>query len=90
MNPESPEKQKTRYSKKRVGKVISSKMQKTVVVQVMRLIRHPQYLKVIKRFKKFKAHDEKGIAKPGDTVMICETKPISKTKRWKVVEVIRS
>jgi len=79
-----------RYRKERAGTVISNKMQKTIVVQVMRLTEHPRYKKVIKLFKKYKAHDEKGIAKLGDKVLIRETRPISKTKRWTVVEVIKS
>ena len=79
-----------RYRKERVGTVVSNKMQKTVVVQVMRLTQHAQYKKVIKLFKKYKAHDEKGVSKPGDKVLIRESKPISKTKRWRVVEVIKS
>ena len=70
--------------------VVSNKMEKTIVVQVMRLMQHPRYKKVIKRFKKYKAHDEKQIAKPGDKVIIKETRPLSKTKRWKVVEVLKS
>lgn len=79
-----------RYRKERVGKIVSNKMQKTVVVQVMRLAQHPRAKKVIKLFKKFKAHDEKQVAKPGDTVLIRETRPISKTKRWVLVKVLRS
>jgi len=79
-----------RYRKERVGTVVSNKMQKTVVVQVTRLTQHPQYKKVIKLSKKYKAHDEKGVSKPGDKVLIRESKPISKTKRWRVVEVIKS
>ncbi|MBI4970344.1 MAG: 30S ribosomal protein S17 [Candidatus Omnitrophica bacterium] len=79
-----------RYRKERVGTVVSNKMQKTVVVQVMRLTQHPQYKKVIKLFKKYKAHDQNGVSKPGDKVLIRECKPISKTKRWRIVEVIKS
>ena len=79
---------KPRYSKKRVGTVVSNKMQKTVVVQVVRLAKHPVVKKYLKIVKKYKAHNEKGISKPGDTVMIRETKPISKTKYWKLVKVL--
>ena len=78
------------YRKERVGVVVSNKMQKTVVVQVKRLKEHPQYKKVIKLFKKYKAHDEKGTLKVGDKVLIQETRPLSKTKRWRVIEVIKS
>ena len=70
--------------------MVSNKMQKTIVVQVTRSTQHPRYKKVIKRFEKYKAHDEKGTSKPGDVVLIRETRPLSKTKRWKLVEVIRS
>ena len=69
------------------GVVVSDKMQKTVVVLVERRQRHPLYKKVIKRWKKFYAHDEKG-AKEGDRVKIVETRPLSKLKRFKVVEII--
>ena len=72
--------------KRLVGVVVSDKMQKTVVVQVTRTLRHPLYEKVIRRRKKFKAHDELG-ARVGDVVRIVESRPISKTKRW-VVEAI--
>jgi small subunit ribosomal protein S17 len=68
------------------GVVVSDKMQKTVVVQVTRTFRHPLYKKVVKKHKKFKAHDELG-AKVGDVVRIVESRPISKTKHW-VVETI--
>ncbi len=68
------------------GVVVSDKMQKTVVVQVTRTFRHPLYKKVVKKHKKFKAHDELG-AKVGDVVRIVESRPISKTKHW-VVEAI--
>ncbi len=80
---------KKRYAKTRVGMVVSDKMTKTVVVEVMRLMQHPRFKKYIKRHKKYKAHDEKGVAKVGDKVMIRETKPLSKTKRWTVAEVLK-
>lgn len=75
--------------KKFVGTVISDKMQKTIIVKITRLAKHPKYGKIIKRYNKFKAHDEKGIAKTGDTVRIEETRPISKDKRFRVLEVVK-
>lgn len=69
------------------GIVVSSKMDKTVVVKVSRTIRHPQYKKVVQRYKKYYAHDEAGTAQEGQTVTIMETRPLSKTKRWRVTEV---
>ena len=71
-----------------VGVVVSDKMQKTIVVEIERQIRHPVYKKVIRRSKKYKAHDEAGSAKQGDTVQIVEHNPISKTKRWLLEKVI--
>ena len=72
-----------------IGVVISDKMQKTVVVKTMHLTRHAKYGKTVKLHNKFKAHDEKGIAKLGDTVEIVETRPISKDKRFMVKKVIK-
>ena len=72
----------------RIGKVVSDKMQKTVVVAIERLIQHPLYKKGIKRTIKFKAHDEKNEAHIGDTVKIVQTRPLSKEKCWRVVEII--
>lgn len=69
--------------------MISDKMQKTAVVRVMQMSKHSKYSRVAKTFNKFKAHDEKGIAKPGDTVRIEETRPLSKDKHFRVVEVIK-
>ncbi len=74
--------------KDRVGEVLSSKMAKTIVVQVERRFPHPKFKKVVTQYKKFYAHDEKGEAKPGDRVRISETRPISKTKRWRLVQVL--
>jgi len=71
-----------------VGKVISDKMQKTVVVETRKHVTHPKYHKVMVRRAKFAAHDEKGIAHLGDTVRLRESRPLSKTKRWVVLEVI--
>ena len=74
--------------KVRVGKVVSGKMNKTVVVAVERLVKHPLYKKYIKRTTKMYAHDEKNDARDGDTVRIVETRPLSKLKRWRVQQVI--
>ncbi len=74
--------------KERVGKVISARMNKTIVVQVERRYPHTKFKKVVTGYKKFYAHDEKGEAKPGDSVRIVETRPLSKTKRWRMVEVV--
>ena len=71
------------------GTVVSDKMQKTVIVRTMRLSKHPKYGKVIKKYNKFKAHDEKGTAKTGDKVRIVETRPLSKDKRFRVVEIVK-
>jgi small subunit ribosomal protein S17 len=71
------------------GMVTSDKMQKTVIVKTMRLSKHPKYGKIIKKFNKFKAHNEKGIAKMGDTVLIQETRPLSKDKRFRVIKVLK-
>ena len=71
------------------GVVISDKMQKTVVVKTMHLTRHVKYSKTVKLYNKFKAHDEKGIAKLGDTVSIMETRPLSKDKRFMVKKVLK-
>lgn len=74
--------------KERVGEVISNKMAKTIVVQVERRYPHPKFKKVVTGYKKFYAHDEKAEAKVGDRVRIEETRPLSKTKRWRLVEVV--
>ncbi|MDQ3673028.1 MAG: 30S ribosomal protein S17 [Gemmatimonadota bacterium] len=74
--------------KTRVGMVVSDKMMKTVVVSIERRVQHPVYGKMIRRTKKLKAHDEQNEAKTGDTVRIMETRPLSKDKRWRVVEII--
>jgi small subunit ribosomal protein S17 len=72
-----------------VGEVISDKMRKTRIVRVMRLTRHKKYAKMIKRYNKFKAHDEKNVSHSGDTVKITETRPLSKEKHFRIVEVIK-
>ena len=74
--------------KDRIGEVISNKMAKTIVVRVERRFPHPQFKKIITRYKKFYAHDEKSEAKPGDLVRIEETRPLSRTKRWRLVQVV--
>ena len=71
-----------------VGKVVSDKMDKTVVVSIQDNVKHPLYKKIIKRTVKFKAHDEKNECGIGDRVMIMETRPISKDKKWRVVQII--
>ena len=76
--------------KERVGVVVRAKMAKTVVVEVERLAQHPRYQKVIRRRKRYVAHDENGAAKVGDKVRLLETRPISKTKHWRVAEVIQA
>ena len=73
----------------RVGKVISDKMQKTIAVLVERRVQHPRYKKYVRRRKKFYAHDEREEASVGDLVRIRETRPLSKLKRWQLVEVIQ-
>jgi small subunit ribosomal protein S17 len=74
--------------KMRVGEVVSNKMTKTIVVRVERRFPHPQYKKIVTSYKKFYAHDDKSEAKVGDTVRIEETRPMSKLKRWKLIEVM--
>ena len=74
--------------KERIGEVISNKMAKTIIVRVQRRFPHPEFKKVVTTYKKFYAHDEKSEAKPGDRVRIEETRPLSKTKRWRLVEVV--
>ena len=74
--------------KTRVGKVVSDKMDKTVVVAILDNVKHPLYGKVIKRTIRLKAHDEKNECNVGDTVSIMETRPLSKDKRWRVVSII--
>ena len=74
--------------KTRVGKVVSNKMDKTIVVAIADNVKHPMYGKVMKRTVKFKAHDENNECNIGDTVEIMETRPLSKDKRWRLVEII--
>ncbi len=74
--------------KTRVGKVVSNKMEKTIVVAIQDNVQHPLYKKIIKRTVKIKAHDENNSCNIGDRVEVMETKPISKDKRWRLVEII--
>ncbi len=76
------------HRKERVGNVISDKMNKTIVVRVERRFRHPRFKKVVTAYSKFYAHDEKNEAKVGDRVRIQETRPLSKTKSWRLVEIV--
>ena len=75
--------------KTRVGIVVSSKMMKTIVVQVRHLVRHPKYNRVIKQTNKFKAHDEDNSARTGDIVRIEESRPLSKDKTWRLIEIVQ-
>lgn len=76
------------YRKVRTGRVVSNAMKKTIVVEVQRLLMHPLYGRVIKRTTKLYAHDEKGEAGEGDLVKVVETRPLSKLKRWRLVEIV--
>lgn len=80
--------EKPRRQNTKVGVVVSDKMEKTRTVAVQRSVRHPFYKKIIRRTSTFHAHDEKNVSKTGDTVKIVETRPLSKLKRWRLVEVI--
>ncbi|HBE73825.1 MAG TPA: 30S ribosomal protein S17 [candidate division Zixibacteria bacterium] len=82
--------EKREQRKTRTGRVVSDKMVKTIVVAVERRIKHPLYGRVIKRTSKFYAHDEKRQAKVGDTVRIMEARPLSRLKRWRLVEVVKA
>jgi len=75
--------------KVRVGKVVSDKMDKTVVIAIERLVQHPLYKKSIKKTERFKAHDENNDSHTGDVVSIMETRPLSKDKRWRLLEIIK-
>jgi small subunit ribosomal protein S17 len=74
--------------KTRLGLVVSDKMEKTVVVAIERRVPHPVYSKMVTRTRRVKAHDEENTAKTGDTVRIAETRPLSKDKRWRVIEIV--
>jgi len=81
--------QKQSNKQEKVGQVVSTKMAKTIVVEVTRRVAHPFYKRVVTRRKKFYAHDEKGAARTGDVVRIVECRPLSKLKRWQLAEVVR-
>jgi small subunit ribosomal protein S17 len=85
----SPKSEERSLRKTRVGEVISDKMDKTIVVKTITRVPHPLFGKIIKQVKKFHVHDEKNEAKVGDRVSIMETRPLSRLKRWRLVEVIR-
>jgi small subunit ribosomal protein S17 len=85
----APSEESRGLRKTRVGEVISDKMDKTVVVKTVTRVPHPLFGKIVKQVKKFHVHDEKNEAKVGDRVSIMETRPISRLKRWRLVEVIR-
>ena len=76
------------YRKTRIGKVVSDKMDKTIVVAIEDSVKHPLYNKVIKRTYKLKAHDENNECRIGDRVKVMETRPLSKDKRWRLVEIV--
>lgn len=81
--------QTTRLRKTRVGMVVSDKMQKTVVVEVVTRVPHQTFKKIVKRTKRLYVHDEENAAKAGDKVLVEETRPLSKTKCWRLVEVLK-
>lgn len=76
------------YRKTRIGEVVSDKMDKTIVVAIKTKVRHPLYGKMVNRTRKFKAHDENNECGIGDIVKIMETRPLSKDKRWRLVEIV--
>ncbi|MDX1984363.1 MAG: 30S ribosomal protein S17 [Bryobacteraceae bacterium] len=77
------------HKQEKTGQVVSTKMAKTIVVEVTRRVQHPMYKRVISKRKKFYAHDEQGLAKIGDVVRIVECRPLSRLKRWNLAEVLR-
>jgi len=77
------------WRKRLEGRVVSDKMDKTVVVRVERLVRHPRYEKVLRQTKKYKAHDEENVCRVGDVVRIVESRPLSHEKRWRVEEILK-
>ena len=86
--PEEKTEIKRGQRKQRVGTVVSDSMEKTIVIEVERRAPHPLYKKVVKSRNRYVAHDEKAEAKTGDTVRIVETRPLSRTKRWRLLEII--
>lgn len=89
MNEESTPTKSKGIRKSRVGVVVSTKMSKTIVVEYVARVPHPVFKKIVKRSKKYYAHDEEESAKVGDTVRISETRPLSALKRWKLEEIIK-
>ena len=77
------------FKNEKIGQVVSTKMEKTIVVEVSRRVPHPLYKRIIGKRKKFYAHDEEGRAKTGDVVRIIECRPLSKLKRWRLAEIVR-
>lgn len=88
MTETTAQEKKAHQRQRRIGLVVSSKMNKTIVVRVERLVQHPLYKRVVKQRRKFYAHDEKNQCHEGDWVRIEETRPLSKLKRWRLVEVL--
>jgi small subunit ribosomal protein S17 len=76
-------------AKTRVGKVVSESMDKTVVIEVESYYKHPLYKKILRKTRKLKVHDPENVCKLGDVIRVSETRPLSKTKRWRLVEVIK-
>ncbi|YBU88166.1 MAG: 30S ribosomal protein S17 [Candidatus Walczuchella monophlebidarum] len=79
---------KRNFRKEKIGVVISNKMNKTIIVKEIRRVKHPYYRKAISRIKKYAAHDEYNICNEGDLVQLMETRPLSKSKRWRLVRII--
>src|ERR1700687_4020830 len=77
------------FKNEKIGQVVSTKMQKTIVVEVSRRVPHPLYKRIIGKRKKFYAHDEEGTARMGDVVRIVECRPLSKLKRWRLMDIVR-
>ena len=86
--PTTPVEPTHAHRKERVGQVVSTKMQKTCVVETVTRVPHPRFGKIVKHRKRFYVHDEENKAQVGDTVRISETRPLSKLKRWRLVEII--
>jgi small subunit ribosomal protein S17 len=90
LSPTSAQQAAARAARKtRTGQVVSSSMNKTIIVRTVTRVPHRKFGKIVKQMKKFYAHDEQNQAKPGDTVRIMETRPLSKLKRWRLVEVVQ-
>lgn len=82
--------EQSRQRPAKIGRVVSNKMQKTVVVAIERIVPHPMYRKLMRRITKLRAHDELNECHVGDRVKLVETRPLSKSKRWRVVQILRS